>query len=180
MIKSPKISVIVPVYNAENYIEKCLLSIKHQTLKNIEIIVIDDGSTDNSLRIINKISKEDNRVKVYHQKNKGLYRTREIALSYVSGEYIGWVDSDDFVEPEMYETLFKHAKYNNSDLVYCNYSWFPDKVLMKEKWFRSFKGERNVNFVERNSQPWNKIVKRSLLANLKVQNYFTTCFDEIF
>ncbi|MFR0595770.1 glycosyltransferase family 2 protein [Limosilactobacillus mucosae] len=176
----PKVTVIVPAYNAEKYIKKCIQSLLSQTLKDIELIFINDGSTDNTREIIETAIEGHNNAKLYNQKNKGLYRTREIGLSLANGEYIGWVDADDFVKPEMYEILYNCALSKGSDLVYCNYSWFPQKVKAKEKWFRPYVGKRDVNFIERNSQPWNKIVKKSLLIDLGIQNHFVDCFDEVY
>ena len=80
----------------------------------------------------------------------------------------------------MFEVLLNAAEENDSELVICDYSWFPEKIRTKEKWFREYKGKVNTSFVERNSQPWNKIVKRELMERLNVAAYFTSCFDEIY
>lgn len=174
-----KVSVIVPVYNAEKYLEQCLESVVNQTLKNIEIIVINDGSTDDSEKIIDEYKKKySNMIRSYQQRNQGLYRTRQIGLSYALGEYVGWVDADDFVKWNMFEKLYETAKENNSDVVYCDYAFYPEKLKTKEKWFRPYLGEKNVTYVERNSQPWNKIVRRELLEKLKIGEMFPECFDE--
>ena len=176
----PKISIIVPAYNAENYIKECIESILNQTLKDIEVIIIDDGSTDNTGVIIDNLCKDDKRVLVIHQNNHGLYATRKIGLSKATGEYIGWVDADDFVDLNMYEMLYENAKLNNSDVCYCDYKWYPKRTKNKEKWFREYLGIKDVDYVERNSQPWNKIVKRELLERLKISDKFEKCFDEIY
>lgn len=176
----PKVTVIIPAYNAEPYVEQCANSILHQSLSDIEIIFIDDGSTDQTGSILNRLTMGYPNARVIHQENKGLYKTRETGLSLATGDYIGWVDADDYVEKEMFEILYMAAVENNSELVICDYSWFPEKIATKEKWFRQYRGKADTTFVERNSQPWNKIVKRELMERLGIGQYFTTCFDEIY
>lgn len=114
-----KVSVIVPIYNAEKYLEQCLDSIVNQTLKDIEIILIDDGSTDRSADICKKYLSNP-RVTYHHKVNEGLAAARADGISYANGEYIGFVDSDDWIKPEMYEKMYEAAKSNNSDVVFCN------------------------------------------------------------
>lgn len=176
----PKVSVIVPAYNAELYINECVDSLVAQTLEDIEIILIDDGSTDGTGKIIDQFERKHSQIKSYHQENKGLYKTREIAVEYINGEYIGWVDADDFVAPTMFEELYDAAKKNESDLVYCNYQFYPHKIKTKDKWYRPYLGKRDTTFVERNSQPWNKIVRTEFFLNSGAVAKFTTCFDEIY
>lgn len=176
----PKVTVIVPAYNAEPYIEQCADSILHQTLNDMEIIFIDDGSTDGTGEIIDTLVKGRSNVRVIHQQNKGLYKTREIGLAFATGDYVGWVDADDYVERNMFEILFNAALTNDSELAICDYSWFPEKITTKEKWFREYAGRVDTTFVERNSQPWNKIVKRELMERLNIGAYFVSCFDEIY
>lgn len=139
---NPKVTVIIPVYNMEKYITECLESVVKQTLQDIEIIVIDDGSTDQTGKIVDRYALQYSKVKVYHQENKGLYKTREIALERAHGEYIGWVDADDFVASDMFEILYREAVKNESELVYCDYAWYPEKIKTKEKWFRVGYGSR--------------------------------------
>lgn len=176
----PKVSIIIPAYNAEKYIEECANAVLNQTLTDIEVIFIDDGSKDKTGIILDELTKDIGYAKVIHQENKGLYKTREIGLSLASGDYIGWIDADDYPELNMFEVLYKAALEHNSELVICDYSWFPEKIATKEKWFREYKGKVDVSFVERNSQPWNKIVKRDLMIRLNVGTHFVSCFDEIY
>lgn len=176
----PKVTVIIPAYNAEPYIEQCANSVLNQTLKDIEIIFVDDGSTDKTGVILDRLTADHPTVRVIHQENKGLYRTREIGLSLATGDYIGWIDADDYAELNMFEVLYNAARAHDSELVICDYSWFPEKIATKEKWFREFKGKVDTTFVERNSQPWNKIVKRDLMERLGVGPLFVPCFDEIY
>ena len=113
----PKVSIIVPVYNVENYLERCIISLRNQTLEDIEIILVDDSSTDSSLEICNKMAQEDSRIKVIHKENEGAGLARNEALRFVTGEYIGFLDSDDFVEADMFKTLYDKAEEYGSDLV---------------------------------------------------------------
>lgn len=114
-----KVSVIVPIYNAEQYLEQCLDSIVNQTLKDIEIILIDDGSTDGSAEICKKYL-YDSRVTYYRKENEGLAAARDDGMLRANGEYIGFVDSDDWIKLDMYEKMYKAAKSNDSDIVFCN------------------------------------------------------------
>lgn len=103
------ISVIVPVYNTVDYLERCVDSIRRQTWRNLEIILVDDGSTDNSGALAEKMALEDKRVRVFHKENGGSSSARNLGISQAKGDYIGFVDSDDYIEPEMYERLLAAA-----------------------------------------------------------------------
>ena len=115
------ISVIVPVYNLENYIERCLKSIQNQTYSNIEIIVVDDGSIDDSWNVINRIAKEDNRIIPIHKENGGVSSARMLGLANANGEWIGFVDGDDEIEEDMYEVLINNAFEYDADISHCGY-----------------------------------------------------------
>lgn len=117
----PKISIIVPVYKVEAFLHRCVDSILGQTLKDIEVILVDDGSPDNCGRICDEYSMQDDRVKVIHQQNKGLPGARNAGIKVATGSYLGFVDSDDFVEPDMFERLYMAASENNVDFVMCDY-----------------------------------------------------------
>ena len=114
--KQPKVSIIVPVYNVEDYIEKCLDSLVNQTLKEIEIIVVNDGSTDSSLEKIEKFAQQDSRIIIINQENQGQGAARNSGLNIAKGEYIGFVDSDDYVDLDFYEKLYNAAKNNDADI----------------------------------------------------------------
>ncbi len=116
----PKISIIIPVYNAENEICKAIDSIINQTLKDLQIILIDDGSKDNSLAICKEYEKKDERIKVIHQDNAGVSVARNRGIDNAEGEYIGFVDSDDWIDPDMYENLLYEAEKTKSDVVMCD------------------------------------------------------------
>ena len=116
-MSQPKVSIIIPVYNVEKYLERCINSLRNQSLEDIEIILVDDSSTDSSLQLCKTFAGEDSRIKVIHKENEGAGKARNVALSVATGKYIGFVDSDDYVEPDMFKTLYEKAEKYNSDLV---------------------------------------------------------------
>ena len=116
----PKVSVIIPVYNTEKYLRQCLDSIVYQTLKDIEILCVDDGSTDGSLAILQEYADKDDRVKIYKGKGTGAGGARNVGLDIATGEYLSFIDSDDFIELDTYEKLYKSAQQNCSDVVVFN------------------------------------------------------------
>lgn len=116
---NPTISVIVPVYNVEQYLHKCINSIINQTYRQLEIILIDDGSPDNSGSICDEYVKKDTRIKVIHQKNKGLSGARNSGLEIATGDYVGFVDSDDWIHEKMFEALITQSILHQSDLSSC-------------------------------------------------------------
>lgn len=117
----PMLSIIIPVYNVENYIERCINSIISQEYCKWEIIAIDDGSKDSSGEILDCLSKIDNRIRVFHVKNGGVSKARNIGISKASGEYITFVDADDVVKSDIYIKMIKEAKKNQCDIVQCDY-----------------------------------------------------------
>ncbi len=121
-----KVSVIIPAYNIEKYIEKCIKSILNQTLNSIEIIVINDGSTDNTLKKIKKFS-DNNSIKIIDKKNEGVVRVRECGLENSIGKYILFVDGDDWLEKNCIEELYNNAEANKSDVVLYNSYWSCEK-----------------------------------------------------
>lgn len=117
----PVVSVIVPVYNVEKYLERCVKSILNQTLTDIEIILVDDGSPDECGAICDRLKEQDNRIQVIHKSNGGLSSARNAGLKIATGEYVGFVDSDDDVELDMYEKMYTIAKRENVDFVMADY-----------------------------------------------------------
>ena len=126
-----KVSVVIPIYNAEKYLEQCIDSIVNQTLSDIEIILINDGSKDGSGEICKKYL-SDSRVIYYEKENEGLAAARQDGIDRASGEYIGFIDSDDWAEPDMYEKMYLAAKSNNSDVVLCNCFEYDEKKRREE------------------------------------------------
>lgn len=135
MIKDdvPLISVIVPVFNVEKYLDRCIKSILNQTYTNIEILMIDDGSTDNSRCICENYAREYKNVYVYHQKNQGLASARNSGLDKCHGIYIGFVDSDDYIADDMYEYLYKILNDNNADCASIRYALTTKDKIDQEK-----------------------------------------------
>lgn len=169
-----KISIIIPAYNICNYIEKCLDSVCAQTYRNIEIIVVDDGSTDGTSDIIDKYAKnKDSRVKAIHQKNGGVTSARLNGVKESEGEFIGFVDGDDYIEPYMYETLYKNMIEYNADISHCGYQMvFPNGRIDYYYNTGSIKVQDNEtgvrdllmgNFVEPGL--WNKLYRKTLFLS---------------
>lgn len=128
-----KVSIIVPIYNVEKYLDRCMDSLLNQTLKDIEIIMVDDGSPDNCPQMCDEYAKKDNRVKVVHKKNAGLGFARNSGLDVAKGEYIAFVDSDDYVGLNMYKTLYDRAEAYKCDAVFCGFR----TELKQNKWVYS-------------------------------------------
>lgn len=123
------VSVIIPAYNIEDYIGRCLDSIISQTYKNLEIIVVDDGSRDYTGEILDNYAKKDRRIKVIHKENGGVSSARNKGIEAAEGDYIGFIDGDDLIEPEMYKTLVDLLEEENADIAHCGYQMvFPDRI----------------------------------------------------
>ncbi|MBQ7776475.1 MAG: glycosyltransferase family 2 protein [Lachnospiraceae bacterium] len=115
-MNTPLISVVIPVYNIEKYLERCVYSVREQTYKNLEIILVDDGSTDASGALCDRLATEDARISVFHKENGGSSSARNLGISKAQGEFIGFVDSDDYIEPDMYELLYKATWEFDADI----------------------------------------------------------------
>ena len=122
MTKGPKISVIIPVYNTESYLSRCLDSVLSNTYENLEVICVNDGSTDNSINILDNYKFSDERVIVINQKNSGVSAARNAGLNVATGEYIAFIDSDDWVHTQYFEILLFAMSCNDSDVAACQYS----------------------------------------------------------
>ena len=120
--KAPLLSIIVPVYKVENYLPKCIDSILAQTFTDFELILVDDGSPDNCPALCDAAAEKDARVRVIHQKNGGLSAARNAGLDAARGAWIGFVDSDDYIAPEMYEVLYQAVQSTGADLALCDYA----------------------------------------------------------
>lgn len=167
------VSVIIPVYQVEAYLERCLQSLLSQTYKNLEIILIDDGSPDHCPTICDDFAKKDSRIQVIHQENQGVSMARNKGLDVASGDYILFVDSDDYLEPTMCETLFSHAISHEAGIVACN--WFDEEMdcvtipNLSKTTVAGFcsKEQAMQNIVPRDTYHgycWNKLFARSLLG----------------
>jgi glycosyltransferase involved in cell wall biosynthesis len=130
----PLVSIIVPVYKVEKYLDRCMESLLNQTLTDIEIILVEDGSPDGCPGMCDEYESKDSRVKVVHKQNGGLGLARNSGMEHATGEFIGFVDSDDFVETTMYETLYKTSQEYGVDTVYCNCAFYKDdkSIVVRE------------------------------------------------
>ena len=169
----PLISVIVPVYNVQAYLERCVRSLFEQTYSNLEILLIDDGSTDGSLECCRRLEQCDNRIRVYSQANKGIGAVRNQGLLLARGEYIGFVDSDDWIEPDMYESLWKLMQLEKADVACCSHyreetgrtqivgNVVQQFTFTREEAFEALRQGRFVlNFV------WDKLFRREILSGI--------------
>ena len=175
--KNIKVSVIVPVYNTSKYLKKCIESILKQSLKEIEIICINDGSTDNSLEILEKYLKKDSRVRIINQKNSGLSKVRNEGLKLAKGKYIMSIDSDDWIKENYFEKMYSIAEMNNLDLVFSAinierndeivekiYDTKLDKIIDGKQYLENLLQELSFGAV------WNKLIKKEIC--LKNNIYF--------
>lgn len=174
-MKNELISVIVPVYNMEKYLERCVDSILRQTYKELEIILVDDGSTDSSPEMCDEYAKKDARIKVVHKENGGLSDARNAGLVVAAGDYIGYVDSDDWIEDDMYERMYRACVENEAQLCVCRYfSEYSDKregggngacvPLTRDELLRIYIGGHD-DYVIYNSV-WSKLFRRDLVDGM--------------
>lgn len=167
----PDISIIVPIYNAEKYIAKCVDSLVNQTKKELEFILINDGSTDNTEEIIKTY--KDKRIKYYKNKNQGIGKTRNFGISKSTGKYIMFLDSDDYLSKNACQKMYEKILESNSDLVICDFykvydSGKTEEVKLPNFSETSLKGKPSI-INEINLAPWNKIYKRELIIKNKIK-----------
>lgn len=174
-IEKSIISVIVPVYRVEAYLDRCIQSILNQTYKNLEIILVDDGSPDNSGKICDQYAEIDDRIKVIHKENGGLSDARNTGIDIATGDYLGFVDSDDFIHREMYETLYLNITKTNSDISIGSiervkdYNNIPERLDNKISTISSIRGlELLFTFKCSNlTSACNKLFKRELFEEIR-------------
>lgn len=156
------ISIIVPVYNVSNYLKECLVSIINQSFKNIEIICVNDGSTDDSLEILESFQKMDKRIKIINQINKGLSAARNTGLDIAKGKYIGFVDSDDYIHPDMYKMLYDAIEKYDVDISVCNYTSIEKGEFVSKSFTEDCLIDSRDDYI------------REVLLDTKIQNYVWT------
>jgi glycosyltransferase involved in cell wall biosynthesis len=171
-MEKPLISVIIPVFNVETYLPKCLDSILSQTYENLEIVIVNDGSTDNSPKICKEYANKNSRIKVVHKENGGLSSARNAGLDVATGEYIGFVDSDDFIERNMYREMLNAMLEHSANLVICNY--FSDREIKypceksmlanADLVFRLYLKDKIQAFA------WNKLYPRETFSEIRYAN----------
>ena len=170
----PLISVIVPIYKVEKYLKKCVDSIINQTYKNLEIILVDDGSPDNCPKICDEYARQDRRIKVIHKENGGLSDARNAGMKVARGEYISFIDSDDWIKPEMIEGMYNRMIEDNSDLVSSGVIWVDEEdteirtatvsencVLNTEQAMKELLNDGKLK-----QHVWNKLYKADLIKNI--------------
>lgn len=172
---SSLISIIIPVYNVKDYLEKCLHSVCGQTYKNLEIIVVDDGSTDGSGEICDRFAQADSRIKVIHQPNSGQSSARNKGLSIARGAYLGFVDSDDWIDLDMYEFLCRLLEDNDADISVCAHyieRAATTEVRYSSGMLTSFSGAEAVRAVIDDKRIrnylWDKLYKRELFDDIRL------------
>lgn len=172
-----KISIILPIYNAEKYLEDCIKSVLNQTHKNLEIILVNDGSTDNSKEICEKYKRLDNRIKVINVENGGASKARNEGLKIATGKYIMFLDADDFFEPTACEVLYNKIEKEDAEFVVGNYRYVDhdgtpwSKVVFDQAKYKNFKlsiKDYNKSFYVMNSAVWNKIYRKSFIDELQL------------
>lgn len=174
-----KLSIVVAVYNLENYLPRCLDALVNQTLEEIEILCVDDGSTDSAPQIIDDYEKKyPKKVKAFHKKNGGEFTTRNYGLERATGEYVTFVDTDDYVEPNWAEKLYKAAHENNADIAVCGFERIDtktNKVISKNMVYfgNVLKEVSNEDdfMLYINPAPWNKIYKLELVKDQRFLNF---------
>lgn len=175
--EKPLLSVVVPVYNVEVYLDDAIESIVNQTYKNLEIVLVDDGATDRSPEICDQWADKDYRIKVIHKKNGGLSDARNAGIENSSGAIVTFVDSDDTIEPQMYETLVKLMMQHNADVVCCNYRKMVDGVCSDDEnvfhkrsettIYKEWDALKGLLSWSLNCGAWDKIVRRSVLGGIR-------------
>lgn len=186
-----KISVIIPVYNTEKYLGKCIQSVLNQTYENLEIICIDDGSEDNSGKILDAFAEKDSRIKVIHKVNEGVSAARNDALHIATGDWIGFVDSDDYIAEDMYDTMIIATKQQGVDIVSCGYYLeYEDRCVLaanqKEVPTEALETKQFLRYIyERDkykgvaSYLWTRLISRDLIygQNKELTYEFSKDFD---
>ena len=174
---NPIISIVVPIYNVEKYLPQCIDSILNQSFKDFELILVDDGSTDNCLKICEDYKKLDKRVIVIHKENGGLSSARNAGIKVSRGKYIAFIDSDDFIHKDMYKVLYNNLKNNNLDISICNYTRVNENSLLNDNESNKLSKISKYNNIEALNElytdnrliftvVWNKLYRRDIFENI--------------
>lgn len=180
-MSNPLISVVIPVYNTAPYLEKCLESVVNQTYQNLQVIIINDGSTDNSAEICQKFSEKDDRIEFINKQNEGVSIARNIGIEKSKGEWIYFLDSDDFLEKNTFESLFEQAQENNADIIQFGLNTIKDGKIIDTDFPKTESFENVKDFITNNKMrplcAWlyfikaNKILENNIYFNEKLKHY---------
>lgn len=185
------ISVIIPVHNAEKFLSRCINSVLHNTYSDLEILLIENGSTDGSLELCRQYEAKYENISVYISDKTGVSHARNIGLDYAKGEYIAFVDADDYVSPVLYETMIKCSNENNADFIFCDFHQGSDKDycfdVLRDKSekcclipIREFYYELYVKDRRSYIAPWNKLIKREIVSHIRFDETLRVAEDRSF
>lgn len=186
MSNTPLISVIIPVYNVENYVAKCLDSILAQNYANLEVLCVNDGSTDNSGKILDEYALKDDRIRVFHKENGGVSSARNLALDNVTGDYIGFVDSDDYIAPDMYSKLLSVIENNGADIAECSIAYVTEDGDFKNGVARSYTLENQRDIIKAfflkdiGVVIWDKLFKADVINTHRFDENYKIGEDSLF
>ncbi len=177
-----KVSIVMPVYNAEKFIERTLNNIMAQTLKEYEIILVNDGSRDGSGEICDRYSKLDKRVHTIHQKNSGAAVARNNGLKAAQGEYVIFLDSDDSFDPSMLEEMYENAIHNDADAVICGFNIMDVNGDIVSTYLpcNSVDRKQDSYLLNKSMAPWNKLCKRTFIQNRNIYFQNISCCNDVF
>ncbi|WP_294485164.1 glycosyltransferase [uncultured Mailhella sp.] len=178
MNTAPEISVVIPVYNVERFLHQCINSVLAQTFQNFEIICVNDGSTDGSLDILKEYQKKDNRIYIISQENQGLSSARNMGLKYSHGKYISFLDSDDFMHPDMLDMLHTKAELTQAEITICNfklffndtktYGYYRDEIFYYHMKFKIF-DLRSEGQIVNCIAAWDRLIRKSFLEKYNIK-----------
>lgn len=185
-MKNETISIIIPIYNCEEYLARCIESVINQTYPNLEIILVNDGSTDKSSVICDKYAKKDSRVKVIHKANGGVSSARNLGLENSHGNFISFIDSDDSIDKNMYSEMKKMIEETNSDICFCNIKYIRNgnieeiklgdkEIFNREEILKSFFDYNGVNLAT-----WNKLFRTNVIKNIRFREDISIREDALF
>lgn len=192
MEKYPLISAIIPVYKVEKYIHRCIASVMNQTYNNIEIILVDDGSPDECGAICDDYAKKDSRIKVIHKENGGVSSARNLGLTLARGEYIVFVDSDDYIAKDMYEVLINDSINSGADVVFCGYTMVDESENVISTCAPKQEGSKEtiqalkqiIGAVDGGlyygTGPWNKLIKKACISDIRFDERISVSEDALF
>ncbi len=187
-MNNPEISIIIPVYNSEKYLRRTLDSVLNQEFQNFEVIMINDGSSDSSLEIMEEFEKKFNMCQIINTKNQGVSAARNIGIKYSRGKYLSFIDSDDFVHPSFLKVLYNSIKKYDADIACCNHflHWEKSNICFRDILFLPsglYSSEKILKFlisdVRLHYYIWNKLWKKSLFIDNQIE-FQNMCFEDIF